>query len=99
MFATLRHGGFGTHFVYRLFRFTMVVFACFFVPETKGELRPIYTMIQLTTPTGLALEDMDELFSQSNVRAPLTPNCVARSEAERLAKGKLMCLPNRVYLI
>ncbi|KAL6354731.1 hypothetical protein LRP88_12075 [Fusarium phalaenopsidis] len=71
MFATLGRGGFGTYFVYGSFCFTMVVFAWFFVPETKG----------------LALEDMDELFSQSNVRAPFTPSRVARLEAERVAKG------------
>ncbi|RSM08427.1 hypothetical protein CEP52_004703 [Fusarium oligoseptatum] len=53
--------------------FVMVIFAWFFVPETKG----------------LALEDMDELFSQPNVRAPFTPSRVSRLEAERVAKGDL----------
>ncbi|RSL73820.1 hypothetical protein CEP54_000006 [Fusarium duplospermum] len=73
MFATLGRGGFGTYFVYGSFCFAMVVFAWFFVPETKG----------------LALEDMDELFSQPNVRAPFTPSRVARLEAERIAKGDI----------
>lgn len=91
MFATLGRGGFGTYFVYGSFCFTMVVFAWFFVPETKGELRHSQlshtVIIQLTTSIGLALEDMDELFSQPNVRAPFTPSRVARLEAERVAKG------------
>ncbi|RSL79607.1 hypothetical protein CEP51_007227 [Fusarium floridanum] len=73
MFATLGRGGFGTYFVYGSFCFVMVIFAWFFVPETKG----------------LALEDMDELFSQPNVRAPFTPSRVARLEAERVAKGDI----------
>lgn len=40
MFATMGQNGFGTYFLYGSFCFTMVVFAWFFVPETKGECRP-----------------------------------------------------------
>ncbi|KAJ3522552.1 hypothetical protein NM208_g12806 [Fusarium decemcellulare] len=72
MFATLGAHGFGTYFLYGSFCFTMVVFAWFFVPETKG----------------LALEDMDELFGQDNVRAKFTPTRLARLEAERVTKGE-----------
>ncbi|KNB18157.1 hypothetical protein FOXG_22136 [Fusarium oxysporum f. sp. lycopersici 4287] len=61
MFATLGKGGFGTYFVYGSFCFTMVVFAWVFVPETKG----------------LALEDMDELFAQDDVRANFIPTRLA----------------------
>ncbi|SPJ70356.1 probable transporter (major facilitator superfamily) [Fusarium torulosum] len=70
MFATLGRGGFGTYFIYGSFCFAMVVFAWFFVPETKG----------------LALEDMDELFSQDNVRAPFVPTRLSRFEGELVAK-------------
>ncbi|CAI7573570.1 unnamed protein product [Penicillium pancosmium] len=58
MFATLGVNGFGTYFIYGSFCFTMVVFAWFFVPETKG----------------LSLEDMNELFEQNNLRAKFTPS-------------------------
>ncbi|KAM0543129.1 hypothetical protein ACHAPJ_012471 [Fusarium lateritium] len=70
MFATLGRGGFGTYFVYGSSCFTMVVFAWFFVPETKG----------------LALEDMDELFSQEDVRAKFIPTRLTRVEAGRVIK-------------
>ncbi|KAF4963491.1 hypothetical protein FSARC_8500 [Fusarium sarcochroum] len=70
MFATLGRGGFGTYFVYGSFCFTMVVFAWFFVPETKG----------------LALEDMDELFSQDDVRAKFIPTRLTLVEGGRIIK-------------
>ncbi|KAH6887516.1 general substrate transporter [Thelonectria olida] len=72
MIATLGSHGFGTYFVYGSFCFTMVVFAWLFVPETKG----------------LALEDMDELFSQNNVRGKFVPTRSAVLEAIRDAKGE-----------
>ncbi|BCS29714.1 uncharacterized protein APUU_80017A [Aspergillus puulaauensis] len=58
MFATLGVNGFGTYFVYGSFCFVMVVFTWFLVPETKG----------------LSLEDMNDLFSQHNVRARFIPS-------------------------
>ncbi|KAF7541751.1 hypothetical protein G7Z17_g11878 [Cylindrodendrum hubeiense] len=70
MFATLGQNGFGTYFVYGSFCFTMVVFAWFFVPETKG----------------LSLEDMDELFAFGNVRGKFIPTRLTRLEAERNVK-------------
>ncbi|RGP66753.1 mfs quinate transporter [Fusarium sporotrichioides] len=73
MFATLGRGGFGTYFIYGSFCFAMVVFAWFFVPETKG----------------LALEDMDELFSQGSVLAPFVPTRLSRVEAESVAKKEI----------
>lgn len=41
MFATLGKGGFGTYFFYGGCCFVMVVYAFFFVPETKGEFNAI----------------------------------------------------------
>ncbi|KAF9639597.1 hypothetical protein BFW01_g11403 [Lasiodiplodia theobromae] len=57
MFATLGKGGFGTYFFYGGCCFVMVVYAFFFVPETKG----------------LSLELMDELFEQDSVRRKFVP--------------------------
>ncbi|CAH0027112.1 unnamed protein product [Clonostachys rhizophaga] len=70
MFATMGSHGFGTYFLYGSFCFTMVVFAWFFVPETKG----------------LALEDMDELFAFGSVRGKFVPSRVSRLEDEQNAK-------------
>ncbi|KAF6794216.1 MFS quinate transporter [Colletotrichum sojae] len=56
MFATLGANGFGTYFVYGTFCFVMVVFAWFFVPETSG----------------IALEQMDELFEKDSLKDKLT---------------------------
>ncbi|CAM1510833.1 Fc.00g083460.m01.CDS01 [Cosmosporella sp. VM-42] len=72
MLATRGPRGFGTYFLYGSFCFTMVVFAWYFVPETKG----------------FALEDMDEMFARDGVRGKFLPTRLDRLEAERDAKAE-----------
>ncbi|CAI7585287.1 unnamed protein product [Penicillium manginii] len=75
MFATLGVNGFGTYFIYGSFCFTMVVFAWFFVPETKGNhQRPCISKRPTKFQAGLSLENMNELFEQNNLRGKFTPS-------------------------
>jgi hypothetical protein len=89
MFATMGSHGFGTYFLYGSFCFTMVVFAWFFVPETKGEKSSAISSlisVLILILLGLALEDMDELFAFGSVRGKFVPSRVSRLEDEQNAK-------------
>lgn len=46
MFATLGENGFGTYFLYGSFCFVMVVYAWFYIPETKGRFDSLHQTYQ-----------------------------------------------------